>query len=381
MSRPQRVVLLVAAIAILAVAAARSTFTVDETQMAAVLTFGRPGGRVITAAGLHAKWPWQTVARADRRLHVLDLTPRERVLQHGDTVIASPFVCWRITPDVFTLHLRAGASQDVAARLDEIIWAELDAELLSRSLNELTTPTTDPAAPLSTLMAAVTRCAAARARQPLGVDVVQVRMRCLTRPRRDREPIYRDVATAYLEQANQQRADAHARAAEVVSHTRARIQRRLAETDVQVRTIGTDVQARIDRLRQEVDLDPAFRDLLDTMEGWRRILKGQSTLVLSKDSALARWLTGEALLEEISGSPTPKPEPESAAESEPASQPALTPEETLELEPAATQPESRPAPSTRPATEPAPATSPAPTTQPAPPATEDTSTSPATAAP
>jgi hypothetical protein len=159
------------------------------------------------------------------------------------------------------------------------------------------------------------------------------------------------MASAYLEQSGAERADAQARAAEILGNARARIQRRLAETDVQARTMETDAQAQIERMRAELNLDPTFRELLNTMEGWRRILEGQATLVLSPDSALARWLTGENLLEETSASPESAPDPE----------------------PAANQPESQPAPSTRPTTRPAP------TTLPETAGTRPTTTSPATA--
>ena len=47
-------------------------YTVSQTQQALVLQFGQPRA-LITAPGLHAKLPWQSVVYFDKRVLNLDL--------------------------------------------------------------------------------------------------------------------------------------------------------------------------------------------------------------------------------------------------------------------------------------------------------------------
>ena len=48
-----------------------STYTVSETDLVIVTLFGRPT-RSISDAGLHVKWPFESILRFDRRLIVYD---------------------------------------------------------------------------------------------------------------------------------------------------------------------------------------------------------------------------------------------------------------------------------------------------------------------
>ncbi|HWF87114.1 MAG TPA: hypothetical protein VG222_19790, partial [Vicinamibacterales bacterium] len=58
-------------VAVVVVLVWASTFTVSETDLAIVTLFGRPT-RSISDAGLHVKWPFESVLRFDRRLIVYD---------------------------------------------------------------------------------------------------------------------------------------------------------------------------------------------------------------------------------------------------------------------------------------------------------------------
>ena len=51
-------------------------YTTRETEFALITQFGRPV-RTVVNAGLHVKWPFQSILRFDRRLRVYDPPPSE----------------------------------------------------------------------------------------------------------------------------------------------------------------------------------------------------------------------------------------------------------------------------------------------------------------
>ena len=66
-------------VALMCVLARMSLFTVEADQSGVVFRHGRPTERPVCRAGLHAKWPWDEVKRLDRRVHLLELDPAERL--------------------------------------------------------------------------------------------------------------------------------------------------------------------------------------------------------------------------------------------------------------------------------------------------------------
>ncbi len=66
----------VAAAIVLALLAWLTFFSVRETEFALITQFGQPV-RTITDAGLHVKWPFQSITYFDRRLRVYDPRPSE----------------------------------------------------------------------------------------------------------------------------------------------------------------------------------------------------------------------------------------------------------------------------------------------------------------
>lgn len=95
---------------------ASSAFVVPEGEAAVVHRLGAPR-RVLQEAGLYFKWPApiDSVARVDRRVHLLDPTPGEYLTQDQRNVIVDAFVAWRVDDaQRFLVRLRTRESAEAS---------------------------------------------------------------------------------------------------------------------------------------------------------------------------------------------------------------------------------------------------------------------------
>ena len=123
MTRPG--IIAAAAAIVLALVAASSLFTVQQTQQALVTQFGEPI-RVITKPGLHVKIPlMQTVIDFDRRLLEYELPPEEVILGDQRRLIVDSFTLYRIT-DPLRYYQAVGPLEDsIRSRLNSVVSSSL----------------------------------------------------------------------------------------------------------------------------------------------------------------------------------------------------------------------------------------------------------------
>ena len=102
-------------------------FTVDETQMAVITTFGRPVATVHDA-GIYAKPPWQSRIMFDKRLRTYDPSPSEFLTSDKKNLIVDNYVCWRIADPVRFLSA-VGSETGAEMRVHDIVWATVSASI------------------------------------------------------------------------------------------------------------------------------------------------------------------------------------------------------------------------------------------------------------
>src|SRR4051794_26717699 len=177
--------------AILTIVGLRSWVIADETQFVVVTEFGRivaVHGDQADEAGLHAKWPWQAALTIDRRLRVFDPPPREVLTGDKRNLDVASYVVWRVGDPL--RFLRSAATLDAAeARLNERISAALSNAIGRVELTALAS--TDPALwQLDSLTAEVRAAIAPQARDELGVEVLDIRLRRFCPPLEVRPAVF-----------------------------------------------------------------------------------------------------------------------------------------------------------------------------------------------
>lgn len=280
-------------VALLAGVAWRSLVVADETQYVLVTGFGRPAalyGDEAGEAGPHPKWPWQSTYAIDRRLQFFDPPPREVITGDKKNLEVAGLVAWRVADPVAFLR-SAGTNEAAEARLEERVASALSDAIGRRELASLAT--TDPEVwALDELTAEVRDAVADAAREELGVEVVEVRLRRFNHPIEVRPAVFDLIRSERRQVAAQLRAEGEAEYRTITSRADRDREAILAEADAEAERIRADGQAEATRLLNEAQaIDPRFAAFLRTLEAYRSILDARATVVLSSDSPLLKLLS------------------------------------------------------------------------------------------
>ena len=288
MTRPRWPAILLAVA--VAVAAYRSVVFVDETEWAIITLFGRPL-RTLKEAGLYFKMPYESVLRVDRRLRVYDPKPSEFLAKEKKTVDLDVFVCWRVDDPQAFLE-RSVDYAGAEARLHDIVWAELRSEVGSNPLDALVS--TDPEAhKLDELMERVARRCAERARTACGIEVVDVKLKRIAVPRQVRDSVFERMRAERARMARRYRAEGEEEAMKIRATADKERRVILAQAYSQAEKIRGEAEARATAIYAAAhQKDPEFYELLRTLEAYKKFLDQKTTLLLSADSDLFKYLSG-----------------------------------------------------------------------------------------
>jgi membrane protease subunit HflC len=264
-------------------------FTVRETEFVLVTEFGRPV-RSVTAAGLHAKWPYQNARYFDRRLRIYNPRPSEFLTRDKKNLVIENYVAWQIAdPEKFVKKVITEANAE--ARLHDVIWSGLSAALGNHDLESIVTADASKTAAVA-MFDRLTQETNAAALEQYGIRVVDVRIKRLNLPQQNKESVFarmraerERIAKQYRaegeEQALRIRADADRQKEEILSLAYKQAEQVKGEGDAQsTRTYG-----------QAYSRNPQFYKLVRTLEAYKKVLDDKTTAILSSDSELLRLLT------------------------------------------------------------------------------------------
>jgi len=269
----------------------RCLLFVDETQFVIVTQFGRPV-RTIDEAGLHFKLPYQSWLGIDRRLQIYsNPRPAEFLAAEKKNVNLDVFVCWQVEQAQRFVET-VGDAPAAEARIHDIVWSELAAEVGRSPIEALLS--IDPAVHrLDQIAAGVAQRCDQRASQSYGLRIVDVRLRRIGFPTQVLDSVFQRMRTERSKIAERYRSEGRQQAMQI------RAEADKQRTIILAQAYGQDEkvrgQAEADAIRiygQAHQKDPAFYELLRTLESYKKILDDKTTLLLSGDSELLKYLSG-----------------------------------------------------------------------------------------
>jgi membrane protease subunit HflC len=257
-------------------------FTVQQTDIALVLQFGRPV-RVVDHPGLQFKLPYQNVVIYDRR--ILDFEPpaEEVIASDQKRLIVDTYARFKIVNPLLFFQ-SVGTEYAADQRLSSIISASL-----RRIVGNV-----DLQAVISSQRANVMkeiRDDVNNEAKGFGIDVVDVRLRRADLPQENEEAIYARMKTErqreaaqYRAQGAQQgqqiRADADRQRIEITADAQRQAQILRGEGDAQSITIYADAYGK----------DPSFFSFYRSLQAYREALSGPGTTYLvSPDSEFFKY--------------------------------------------------------------------------------------------
>jgi modulator of FtsH protease HflC len=305
--------LAVVVLAVLGWLASLGLYTVGQAEEVLLVRLGKPVD-TIRDPGLNFKIPFvDAVIVYDKRLLPLEPPVDQIILGDQKRIVVETFARFRIT-EPLRFYQSVGTVEQARTNLAQVISSILRKQLGKVSLSALLTDERDR------ITARIRDEAAAQA-VPLGIDVVDVRMRRADLPPETSPAIYERMSSERVREANDLRAQGFQWGQEI----RAKADRERtvllseAQRDSQMTRGEGDAEAnRI--LAAAYGQDPDFFDLYRTLEVYRGGLTvGGSTLLLSPSSDLMKYFENgpfpakSALSSSTSSAAAPNP----AASSEP----------------------------------------------------------------
>ena len=268
-------------------------YTTRETEFALITQFGRPV-RTVANAGLHVKWPFQSILRFDRRLRVYNPRPAEFLTRDKKNLVIENYVAWRIDdPDRFVKSV--GDTGSAEMRLHDIIWSGLSAALGTLDLESLVSASADKVQTASMLDLLTTQ-ADRTALEQYGIRVVDVRIKRLNLPEQNKQSVFarmraerERIAMRYRAEGEEQalviRANADREKEAILSAAYKDAEKIRGEGDAQATLIYGQAYSR----------NPRFYKLLRTLDSYKKVLDDKTTIIMNSDSELLKVLMqGEA---------------------------------------------------------------------------------------
>ena len=260
----------------------------SEAQQALVVRFGRPIG-VQTKPGTRLKLPFvDTVTWYDTKLHAMEPPTELIILGDQKRLEIDTYTQFRIA-DPLRFSQSVQTLDQARSRLVQIVGSSLRRVLGEVTLPALLSPQRDA------IIGSIRQFVADTAR-PLGIDVVDVRIRRADLPPETSQAIYDRMTSERRREATELRAQGFEWAQEIqakANHERTVI---LAEADLKSRIARSEGDAEASRLLADAfSRDPKFFAFYRAMESYRHALADAApTLLLSPDSELLRYFNSGA---------------------------------------------------------------------------------------
>lgn len=279
-------------VAVVLIALFMSTvFIVDERNKALVLQFGRVVA-VKEDPGLAFKIPFiQEVVFYDDRILSRDVDPLEVTPLDDRRLVVDAFTRYRITDvNQFREAVGTGGVQVAESRLDSILKSEMREVLGSVSSNDILS--SDRAVLMSRI-----RNAAIEKALPLGIEVVDVRLKRTDLPRANLDATFARMRAEREREA----ADEIARGNEAAQRVRALADRTQVEIVSEAKRESEIIRGLADAERNAIfasafGADPEFFEFYRSLAAYRTALKGQnSMMVMSPDSEFFNYLKSDVI--------------------------------------------------------------------------------------
>lgn len=265
------------------VLASQTFYIVDEREQAIVTQVGQYLTSV-RQPGLYVKVPfYHQVTRFEKRILVSDPSPSEYLTLDKKRLVADPVTRWRVVdPLLFftTVHAEAGAR----ARLDDIVFSAMRAELANHDFDQVISNERE------NIMLRVSKQTGERAKA-FGIEVVDVRLKRADLPEAVQASVFARMQAERSRIASRYRSEGAEAGAQIRAEAdkeRTIILAKAYEESQTLRGAGDAEAANV--YAQAFGQDPEFYAFVRSLQAYETLLGDGSTLVLSSDSDLFRYL-------------------------------------------------------------------------------------------
>ena len=278
----------VALVVVLGLTYSLFTFTVDETQKAAVLYFGEIV-RLVEEPGLHFKIPFvQSITYLDDRVLNYDIQPSGILTSDQKRIKIDNYAIWRIADPKLFIESTGGRLVGGQQKIDEIVYSDLRDILAQHTFDEI----------VSEKRADYLEEVTVRSREklePFGILLIDVRIKRADLPDEIEQDVFARMRSERERIAAQLRAEGQEQAREITSTADKDVEIILADARRDAEKImgEGDAQA-LETYANAYNQDPEFYRFWRTLESYKTALGSGSSIVLSTDSDYLQFLEGMA---------------------------------------------------------------------------------------
>ena len=297
-----------------------SLYTVSEVEQVIITQFGKPIGAPVTSAGLRFKVPFiQNVNAIDKRILEWDGSPSDMPTKDKLYISVDLYARWRIT-DPLQYFLRLRDERSAQSRLDDILGSEIRNAVAKHELIEIIRTTKDRVPLRDSLLTAAERALdmgslvpiqkgrelveqeifaeAAQKVRVFGIELLDIRFKRINYNESVRPKIYdrmiserRQIAERFLSEGNGEAARIRGNRVRDLNKIQSEAYRQVEEIRGVADAKATEIYAKA--YNQSPDA-VAFYEFTRTMQAYKSIIAENTTLVLSTDSDLFKFLKGLA---------------------------------------------------------------------------------------
>jgi membrane protease subunit HflC len=300
--------------------AANSVYTVSEVEQVIITQFGKPVGVPVTTAGLKLKVPFvQDVNPIDKRVLEWDGSPSDMPTKDKLYISVDIFARWRIT-EPLQYFLRLRDERSAQSRLDDILGSETRNAVAKHELIEIIRTTKDRVPLRDALLTDAERkldmgslvpiqkgrklveqeifAAAAEKVRVFGIELLDIRFKRINYNQSVRPKIYdrmiserRQIAERFLSEGNGEAARIRGNRVRDLNKVQSEAYRLVEEIRGVADAKATEIYAKAYNQSPE---SVAFYEFTRTMQSYKFIIAENTTLVLSTDSDIFKFLKGMA---------------------------------------------------------------------------------------
>ena len=295
-----------------------SIYTVNEVEQMIITQFGKPVGDPVTTAGLKFKVPFvQEVNPIDKRVLEWDGSPSDMPTKDKLYISVDLFARWRIT-DPLQYFLRLRDERSAQSRLDDILGSETRNAIAKHELIEIIRTTKDRVPLRDTFLTDAERkldmgslvpikkgrkmveqeifAAAAEKVRVFGIELLDIRFKRINYNESVRPKIYdrmiserRQIAERFLSEGNGEAARIRGNRVRDLNKIQSEAYRQVEEIRGVADAKATEIYASAYNQSPEA---VEFYEFTRTMQAYKSIIADNTTLVLSTDSDLFKFLKG-----------------------------------------------------------------------------------------
>jgi len=267
-----------------------AVYVQDTTEYVVVTRLGDPV-RTSLEPGLRLRAPLgvERIDRIPNRLHLLLPSDIEYLTSDPKNLTVSSFLLWRVSDPL--RYLQSVATRDGAeARLTYVLSSELGTSLGHMKFSELINAEEHPDG-LEDLSSELLQRCRAIADLEYGIEVVDVGIRRLGFPERNRVSVFERMRAERKRIAVKHRSEGEEEATKIRSEARLESERILSAALRDAAATRGEAEAEAARIyATAIRQDPQFFDFLRTLEAYEEIIDEDTTLVLPADAELLELL-------------------------------------------------------------------------------------------